>query len=107
MTFPFTMPKLSNFSHALATSARDPSPILTTIITLPLQVIATDTKFPSSKFYIVVFRSQLQQSTDRLELGAMDERSHAEANKSGGLLKYWFGSADAEGRNLATCKQCI
>ena len=54
-------------------------------------------------FYIVVFRSQLPPSTDRSKLGEMDERSHAEANKSGGLLKYWFGIPDSDGRNLATC----
>ena len=57
----------------------------------------------SQIFYIVVFRSRLPPTTDRTLLGAMDERSHAEANASGGLLKYWFGIPDAEGRNLATC----
>lgn len=55
-------------------------------------------------FYIVVFRSQVLATTDRLHLGALDKRSHAEAMKSGGLLKYWFGTPDICGRNLATCK---
>ena len=55
-------------------------------------------------FYIVVFRSQQLVSTDRTHLGALDERSHAEAMKSGGLLKYWFGVPDENYRNLATCQ---
>lgn len=54
-------------------------------------------------FYIVVFRSQVPPTTDRTHLGALDQRSHMEATKSGGLLKYWFGLPDGNGRNLATC----
>ena len=54
-------------------------------------------------FYIVVFRSQIPPTTNRIELGELDQRSHAEATKSGGLLKYWFGVPDTDGRNLATC----
>ena len=55
-------------------------------------------------FYIVVFRSQLSPTTDGSHLGALDMRSHAEAMESGGLLKYWFGNPDVNGRNLATCE---
>lgn len=55
-------------------------------------------------FYIVVFRSQILGTTDRAHLGALDKRSHAEAMASGGLLKYWFGTPDSSGRNLATCR---
>ena len=55
-------------------------------------------------FYIVVFRSQIPPTTNRVELGELDQRSHAEATKSGGLLKYWFGQPDENGRNLATCE---
>lgn len=55
------------------------------------------------QFYIVVFRSQVPPTTDRIHLGRLDQNSHAEATKSGGLLKYWFGLPDANGRNLATC----
>ena len=54
-------------------------------------------------FYIVVFRSQVPPTTDRVELGELDEKAHVEATQSGGLLKYWFGSPDENGRNLATC----
>ncbi|KAI4129451.1 MAG: hypothetical protein LQ338_002232 [Usnochroma carphineum] len=54
-------------------------------------------------FYIVVFRSQVPPSTDRSHLAELDERAHVEAMRSGGLLKYWFGTPDANGRNLATC----
>ena len=57
-------------------------------------------------FYIVAFRSKIRPTTDRSHLGALDEASHLEATKGGGLLKYWFGEPDAAGRNLATCK-CI
>lgn len=55
-------------------------------------------------FYIVVFRSQIPTTTDRRHLGELDQQSHAEATKSGGLLKYWYGLPDESGRNLATCK---
>ena len=57
-------------------------------------------------FYIVAFRSKIRPTTDRSHLGALDEASHLEATKGGGLLKYWFGEPDAAGRNLATCK-CV
>ena len=55
-------------------------------------------------FYIVVFRSQIPPSTDRSHLTELDIKAHAEAMKSGGLLKYWFGVPDTDGRNLATCE---
>ena len=55
-------------------------------------------------FYLVVFRSQVPPTTDRKHLGKLDQDSHAEATESGGLLKYWFGLPDNNGRNLATCK---
>ena len=57
-------------------------------------------------FYVIVFRSQIPPSTDRSYLGLLDEISHAEAMESGGLLKYWFGVPDENGRNLATCEFC-
>lgn len=55
-------------------------------------------------FYIVVFRSQVSPDTNRSHLGDLDKRSHAEATAGGGLLKYWFGTPDVNGRNLATCE---
>lgn len=55
-------------------------------------------------FYIVVFRSRVRPATNREDLGLIDEKAHAEAMESGGLLKYWFGVADENCRNLATCK---
>ncbi|KAL8933986.1 MAG: hypothetical protein Q9216_006126 [Gyalolechia sp. 2 TL-2023] len=54
-------------------------------------------------FYIVVFRSQIPPSTDRSHLAELDKAAHIEAMKSGGLLKYWFGTPDVDGRNVATC----
>ncbi|KAL8780697.1 MAG: hypothetical protein Q9213_006343 [Squamulea squamosa] len=54
-------------------------------------------------FYVIIFRSQVPPSTNRADLAALDMKAHAEAMQSGGLLKYWFGTPDADGRNLATC----
>ena len=56
------------------------------------------------EFYLVIFRSKLRPTADRVRLGELDKNSHEEACASGGLLTYWFGSPDAERRNLATCK---
>ncbi|EMF09323.1 uncharacterized protein SEPMUDRAFT_144162 [Sphaerulina musiva SO2202] len=54
-------------------------------------------------FYTVIFRSVLLPGIDRGRLALLDQKSHEEACASGGLLKYWFGSTDAELKNLATC----
>ena len=76
----------------------------TVLTQLKTRVQENDYTWKRQHFYIVVFRSQIPPSTNRIELGELDQRSHAEATKSGGLLKYWFGMPDADGRNLATCK---
>ena len=72
-----------------------------------LRVLAQEASFQwaDQSFYIVVFRSQIPPTTDRGHLAELDRVSHMEATKSGGLLKYWFGVPDADGRNLATCTQ--
>lgn len=54
-------------------------------------------------FYVVAFNSRLHETIDQPLLDQLDKESHAEASASGGLLKYWFGSADTERRNLASC----
>ncbi|KAL9026340.1 MAG: hypothetical protein Q9180_007498 [Flavoplaca navasiana] len=54
-------------------------------------------------FYVIIFRSQIPRSTSRSELAAFDRKAYEEAMAGNGLLKYWFGNPDAEGRNLATC----
>lgn len=59
--------------------------------------------FPETSYYVIVFRSQVLVKTDRVHLGLLDEEAHKEAVESGGLLKYWFGTPDADSRNLATC----
>ncbi|KAI0970037.1 hypothetical protein F4678DRAFT_462841 [Xylaria arbuscula] len=56
-----------------------------------------------SSFFVVAFRSQIPPTTVYEDLGALDKAAHAEATASGGFLKYWFGSPDKDGRNLATC----
>lgn len=57
-------------------------------------------------FYVVVFRSKLQLGVDQDHLHALDAYSHQEAVKSGGLLKYWFGTKNGKRENLATC-ECV
>lgn len=64
---------------------------------------ASNFAWKDSTFYIVVFRSRIPPTTVYADLGVLDKAAHAEATKSGGFLKYWFGSPDEEGRNLATC----
>ncbi|KAL4809647.1 hypothetical protein BDV18DRAFT_132514 [Aspergillus unguis] len=54
-------------------------------------------------FYVVAFRSVLKPTADPERLHLLDERSHAEAVQSGGLLKYWFGVKNERRENLATC----
>jgi hypothetical protein len=61
-------------------------------------------EWKETHFYVVVFRSQLNAGVDQDWLYKLDYESHREACESGGLLKYWFGKADGERRNLATCK---
>ncbi|KAK8062467.1 hypothetical protein PG997_014564 [Apiospora hydei] len=63
----------------------------------------TGHKWKETSFYIVAFRSQIPPSTVYSELGELDKAAHAEAVASGGFLKYWFGTPDKDGRNLATC----
>lgn len=55
-------------------------------------------------FYVVAFRSRLQPGVDQDHLHALDAYSHQEAVKSGGLLKYWFGTKNEKRENLATCE---
>lgn len=55
-------------------------------------------------FFVIVFRSRLKEGADRALLGELDKAAHLEAVESGGLLKYWFGTPDANRRNLATCR---
>ncbi|KAI0160851.1 hypothetical protein GGR52DRAFT_149167 [Hypoxylon sp. FL1284] len=60
-------------------------------------------RWKKTDFFIVAFRSQIPPTTVYEDLGTLDKGAHAEATASGGFLKYWFGSPDKEGRNLATC----
>ncbi|KAM7189512.1 hypothetical protein V8F33_009990 [Rhypophila sp. PSN 637] len=60
-------------------------------------------EWKETSFFVVAFRSQIPPTTVYAELGALDKAAHAEATASGGFLKYWFGTPDAVGRNLATC----
>ncbi|MCJ1312959.1 hypothetical protein MMC25_006635 [Agyrium rufum] len=63
----------------------------------------SSTAWHEKTFYAVVFRSKMRPGTDRSLLAELDEAAHLEAAQSGGLLKYWFGEPDADGRNAATC----
>lgn len=66
-------------------------------------------QFPETKVYVIAFRSilhkEVQKSSEKRQfLADIDRQSHIEANQSGGLLKYWFGTPDdVHGQNLATC----
>ncbi|KAI1810412.1 hypothetical protein GGS20DRAFT_187927 [Poronia punctata] len=60
-------------------------------------------RWRNTSFFVVAFRSQIPPTTVYEDLGVLDKAAHAEATASGGFLKYWFGSPDKEGRNLATC----
>ncbi|KAL2444359.1 hypothetical protein ABEF95_016407 [Exophiala dermatitidis] len=60
-------------------------------------------RWKRKSFYVVEFRSKLKQDIDVDLLFRLDKESHAEATASGGLLKYWYGVANSERRNLATC----
>ncbi|KAJ4984371.1 upf0643 domain-containing protein [Stagonosporopsis vannaccii] len=73
--------------------------------TLRSLLSTTSFHWPSTSFYVVIFRSILHPNIDQDWLYKLDFESHREACESGGLLKYWFGKADLEGerRNLATC----
>lgn len=64
----------------------------------------SEIQWKRQEFYVVIFRSKLREEADRAKLGELDQMSHQEACASGGLLHYWFGSPDAERRNLATCE---
>lgn len=66
-------------------------------------------QIPKTKVYVIAFRSilhkEVQESSEKRQfLADIDKQSHIEANQSGGLLKYWFGTPDnVHGQNLATC----
>ncbi|KAI9840045.1 MAG: hypothetical protein M1819_000238 [Sarea resinae] len=62
-----------------------------------------DFQWEKQSFYVVAFRSRIPRTTNYEDLARLDLEAHMEATKSGGLLKYWFGLPDADGRNLATC----
>lgn len=61
-------------------------------------------EWKETSFYVVIFRSLLNEHIDQDWLYKLDYESHREACESGGLLKYWFGKSSEERRNLATCK---
>ncbi|KAK4198344.1 hypothetical protein QBC40DRAFT_283827 [Triangularia verruculosa] len=73
------------------------------IDTLRALAIQRQHAWKKTSFYIVAFRSQIPPTTVYAELGTLDKAAHVEATSSGGFLKYWFGTPDVDGRNLATC----
>ncbi|KAL8736195.1 MAG: hypothetical protein Q9166_000350 [cf. Caloplaca sp. 2 TL-2023] len=91
-------------THAYATSTYISSFNWDAVFSLlAASVKAEGLQWKEQFFYVIIFRSQVPPSTDRSDLAALDMKAHAEAMTSGGLLKYWFGTPDANGRNLATC----
>lgn len=63
-----------------------------------------DEQLDNLHFYVIVFCSRVNQHADRQLLGELDKSAHLEAVDGGGLLKYWFGTPNEVGRNLATCE---
>ncbi|KAF2252303.1 hypothetical protein BU26DRAFT_407187, partial [Trematosphaeria pertusa] len=75
-----------------------------TILDLIRELAAAENfHWKSHSFYVVIFRSKLEECIDPELLYTLDYESHREACESGGLLKYWFGKPESERRNLATC----
>ncbi|KAL9049882.1 MAG: hypothetical protein Q9162_006966 [Coniocarpon cinnabarinum] len=57
----------------------------------------------SEKFYGVLFLSRRKSDSNSERLYKADRAAHEEAVASGGLLMYYYGVPDGEGRNIATC----
>ncbi|GAB1318577.1 hypothetical protein MFIFM68171_08787 [Madurella fahalii] len=73
------------------------------IATLRMLAREMNHEWNETSFFVVTFRSQIPPTTVYGELGTLDKAAHSEATASGGFLKYWFGTPNTEGRNLATC----
>lgn len=62
-----------------------------------------------TRVYVIAFRLRLKEEVQHLAskrqfLAKVDKDLHREANESGGLLKYWFGTPDdVHATNVATC----
>lgn len=102
--FALALTALQPSTHSYATAPYTSALNFNTVLSL-LRRLCLASNFPwhSTTFYVVVFRSQLKPNIDNDWLYKLDYESHREACESGGLLKYWFGKADDERRNLATC----
>lgn len=59
----------------------------------------------SGEFYCIAFYSTRRPNADISKLHDLDSLAHAEANQSGGLLKYWWQNPpdSTTRKNLATC----
>lgn len=68
---------------------------------------ARDMHWKAHSFYVVTFRSKRSSVPSSANIHELDAQAHREAIASGGLLKYWFGSPDVLGHNLATCETLI
>ena len=94
-------PIRSDYAEADYTDSFNWESVMTRLRTLAAN---EDCRWQRQSFYTVTFCSKLKPDINRAMLRQFDKESHREANASGGLLKYWFGSPDGERRNLATCK---
>ena len=94
-------PATENYATARYEDAIDWTSLMFTLKSLAAQ---EGYKWTRHEFYVVEFRSKLKKNIDVDRLFRLDKESHAEATKSGGLLKYWYGVPDVNRRNLATCK---
>jgi len=97
-------PTVSTYATAEYTSALNFDDVLRLLRQLIHEEGEEASTWRQVSFYVVTFRSKLQEGIDNDYLYKLDSESHREACESGGLLKYWFGKTDEERRNLATCK---
>jgi hypothetical protein len=70
-----------------------------------LPFCTTSDRWFVGEFYCIAFYSTLHPNVDTDRLHYLDGLAHAEANLSGGLLKYWWQDPPdpSTRRNLATC----
>jgi len=97
-------PTVSTYATAEYTSALNFDDVLRLLRELIHEEGEVAFTWKQASFYVVTFRSKLQEGIDNDHLYKLDSESHREACESGGLLKYWFGKTDEERRNLATCE---
>ncbi|KAJ3129584.1 hypothetical protein HK101_005214, partial [Irineochytrium annulatum] len=92
---------ISNDS-AIALPVNDDAPASSSIDDDPHSHLPLPSTTSHHTYYIVAFRSTRHPTSSTSLLHSADALAHMEATRNGGLLRYWYGVADSQGRNLAT-----